>query len=329
MAAPAKPERAPVRPKPVPAAAALPTAFNPGITITMTESDTATTIHTSGMAEARPPAGGSAAPAPAAPSFLGGGLGAPVSNGTSSHHPSAAGTAASSSSSSSSSTLPSISASDTPPGSPATRRANGRAKSPAPEAEEDDDKKPHYRLPGPPDPYNILIPVQRRQVNIFRVPSEPTVPVIMVGPGTGVSPFVGFLQHRRALRAALPAVKFGEMWLFFGNRSRDKDFLFEAEFNEYLKDGTLTRLLTAFSRDTDSSARYVQDCMRLHSKELARLMKDQRGVFFMCGNATSMAVSVDNTWVDILQETGMTYEEAFALKQKWYETKRYYKDVWG
>lgn len=123
------------------------------------------------------------------------------------------------------------------------------------------------------------------QASHFRLPSDPATPVIMVGPGTGIAPFRAFLQERaaRGLR--------GRTWLFFGDRRRETDFLYEAELGAWLKDGTLSRLDTAFSRDGAGKI-YVQDRMREQAADLWRWLQEGAH-FYVCGDASRMARDVD------------------------------------
>jgi len=125
------------------------------------------------------------------------------------------------------------------------------------------------------------------QTSHFRLPADPATPVIMVGPGTGVAPFRGFLAERasRGIR--------GRSWLLFGERNRATDFLYETELLAWLKDGTLSRLDTAFSRDLDQKV-YVQDRMRESAEDLWRWLQDGAH-FYVCGDATRMARDVDAT----------------------------------
>jgi sulfite reductase (NADPH) flavoprotein alpha-component len=123
------------------------------------------------------------------------------------------------------------------------------------------------------------------QVSHFRLPADPAVPVIMVGPGTGIAPFRAFLQHRAA-----GGVR-GKTWLFFGDQHRATDFLFEEELTAWRADGTLERLDVAFSRDQAKKV-YVQDRMRAAAQELWRWLR-QGGHFYVCGDALRMARDVD------------------------------------
>ena len=111
------------------------------------------------------------------------------------------------------------------------------------------------------------------------------MPVIMVGPGTGIAPFRAFLAHRAA-----NAVR-GRTWLFFGERNHASDFLYQAELSAWRKDGTLSRLDTAFSRDQGRKI-YVQDRMAEHAEDLWRWLQDGAH-FYVCGDATRMAKDVD------------------------------------
>lgn len=155
----------------------------------------------------------------------------------------------------------------------------------------------------------------------FTVPSDLKAPMIMVGPGTGIAPFVAFLQERVSSKAT------GENWLFFGDQHEACDFLYQEMLEDYLAVGALTRLDTAFSRDGDKKI-YVQDRMRENGKELWSWL--ERGAYFyVCGDASRMASDVDRALVSIVaQHGGMPEDEAIQYVKKLTASKRYVRDVY-
>ncbi len=155
----------------------------------------------------------------------------------------------------------------------------------------------------------------------FTVPADPNRPMIMVGPGTGIAPFVAFLQERDATKAA------GKNWLFFGDQHEAFDFLYEAELAAYLESGTLSRLDTAFSRDGEKKV-YVQDRMRESAAELWQWLQEGAS-FFVCGDASRMAADVDRALIYVAEhEGGMTSDEAKAYVKKLTAEGRYVRDVY-
>ncbi|MET7395369.1 bifunctional nitrate reductase/sulfite reductase flavoprotein subunit alpha [Dactylosporangium sp. NPDC005572] len=164
------------------------------------------------------------------------------------------------------------------------------------------------------------IPVYLQKAPHFRPPADDT-PMVMVGPGTGVAPFVGFLQERHARGAR------GGNWLFFGEQRRATDFYYEQELAAFRDAGTLTRLDLAFSRDQRSKV-YVQDRMREHGAQLWAWLQDG-ACFYVCGDATRMAKDVDQALRDVAAAHGHLSEEAAAayVKQLVSE-KRYLRDVY-
>lgn len=165
------------------------------------------------------------------------------------------------------------------------------------------------------------VPVFVQRSQHFRPPADPATPMVMVGPGTGVAPFVGFLQERRALGHRAPN------WLFFGEQHRATDFYYEDELTAFVDDGTLTRLDTAFSRDQRAKV-YVQDRMREHGPELWSWL--QSGArFYVCGDASRMAKDVDRALRDIAVTHGnLTETEAATYVKQLAAEKRYVRDVY-
>uniref|UniRef100_A0A8C8RX08 Methionine synthase reductase n=1 Tax=Pelusios castaneus TaxID=367368 RepID=A0A8C8RX08_9SAUR len=180
----------------------------------------------------------------------------------------------------------------------------------------------------------VKVSIYARPVNTFHLPSDPSVPFMMVGPGTGISPFIGFLQHRQKLQEEHTDWKFGETWLFFGCRHQDRDYLFRDELRSFVENGTLTHLKVCFSRDPPPAtekapAKYVQDNIRLCAKEVARVLLKERGCFYVCGDARHMAKDVNDTLVDILSiDAGVDKLEAMKILATLRQEKRYLQDVW-
>ena len=155
----------------------------------------------------------------------------------------------------------------------------------------------------------------------FRPPADPSAPMIMVGPGTGVAPFLGFLEERAALSAG------GPNWLFFGEQRRATDFYYRDELSRFRSDGLLSRLDLAFSRDQRAKV-YVQDRMREHGAHLWRWLKDGAHLY-VCGDATRMAKDVDRTLREIVvSHGGMTAEQATAYLKQLTADRRYLRDVY-
>jgi sulfite reductase (NADPH) flavoprotein alpha-component len=155
----------------------------------------------------------------------------------------------------------------------------------------------------------------------FAPPADANVPMIMVGPGTGVAPFRAFLQDRAGAGAR------GRNWLFFGDQRRDHDFLYRAELERYLLDGVLTRLDTAFSRDQADKI-YVQHRMLERAREIWAWLQDGAH-FYVCGDAKRMARDVDAALKQIVAEQGgMTPEAAAAYVSDMSRSKRYARDVY-
>ncbi len=165
------------------------------------------------------------------------------------------------------------------------------------------------------------VPVYLHKNNRFRLPSDPSVPIIMIGPGTGIAPFRSFLEERRATNTA------GRSWLFFGDRKARLDFLYQDELESYLADGTLSRLDTAFSRDGGGKV-YVQQRMQEQGELLWSWLED--GAFiYVCGDAQRMAKDVDHALQEILVRHGRMSEAAAQLELRhWGAIGRYLRDVY-
>ncbi|WP_425619244.1 sulfite reductase subunit alpha [Anatilimnocola sp. NA78] len=155
----------------------------------------------------------------------------------------------------------------------------------------------------------------------FRIPSEGTTPMIMVGPGTGIAPFRAFLQERHALGLKGPA------WLVFGNQHFDYDFLYRDELSLWLDQGVLSRLDLAFSRD-QAEKLYVQHKMLDNAADMWQWLQ-QGAHFFVCGDAKKMAADVDQALQAIVMtQGGKTAVEAKQYVAQMAKDKRYHKDVY-
>jgi sulfite reductase (NADPH) flavoprotein alpha-component len=155
----------------------------------------------------------------------------------------------------------------------------------------------------------------------FRLPEDTSAPVIMIGPGTGIAPFRAFLEERQATGQK------GNNWLFFGEQREKLDYLYREQFQAMHKDGVLTRLDTAFSRDQAKKV-YVQDRIQEHAAELFAWL--ERGAYFyVCGDATRMAKDVELALLDaIAKGSHGTLEHAAEYLAAMKKQKRYQRDVY-
>lgn len=155
----------------------------------------------------------------------------------------------------------------------------------------------------------------------FRLPTNPQTPVIMIGPGTGIAPFRAFMQQRAAEDAP------GKNWLFFGNPHFTEDFLYQVEWQRYVKEGVLSRIDLAWSRDQKEKI-YVQDKLRERGAELWRWINDGAHIY-VCGDARRMAADVEKALLDVIAEFGgMDRESADEYLSELRVERRYQRDVY-
>lgn len=156
---------------------------------------------------------------------------------------------------------------------------------------------------------------------IFGLPENPDTDIIMVGPGTGIAPFRSFLAERDATNAT------GRNWLFFGDQHQHTDFLYQAEWQNYLETGLLTKLTVAFSRDTDHKV-YVQHRLEENGKEVFAWL-EKGAYFYICGTRDPMSKDVEETLLQIISHEGnMNRQQAEDYLHKLRESERYLKDVY-
>ncbi|MEQ6278773.1 NADPH-dependent assimilatory sulfite reductase flavoprotein subunit [Kluyvera huaxiensis] len=155
----------------------------------------------------------------------------------------------------------------------------------------------------------------------FRLPANPQTPVIMIGPGTGIAPFRAFMQQRAADGAE------GKNWLFFGNPHFTEDFLYQVEWQRYVKEGVLSRIDMAWSRDQKEKV-YVQDKLREQGAELWRWINDGAHIY-VCGDANRMAKDVEQVLLEVIAEFGaMDIETADEFLSELRVERRYQRDVY-
>jgi len=155
----------------------------------------------------------------------------------------------------------------------------------------------------------------------FRLPEDGNVPVIMVGPGTGIAPFRAFLEERKAVGAK------GKNWLFFGNPYQKSDFLYQDELEAFHKEGVLSRMDLAWSRDQKEKV-YVQNLMLNEGAEFWKWLQEG-AAFYVCGDASRMAKDVDAALLTIARDHGkLSEEEAAAYISQLKKEKRYLRDVY-
>ncbi len=155
----------------------------------------------------------------------------------------------------------------------------------------------------------------------FKLPENDNTPVIMIGPGTGIAPFRAFMQARDARGAE------GKNWLFFGDRTFTQDFLYQVEWQKYLKDGLLTKIDLAFSRDQAKKV-YVQDKILEQGEQIWQWL-EQGAYVYICGDATYMAKDVHQALLSVIETHGNKEKaEAEEYLNALRKAKRYQKDVY-
>ncbi|MFD0677261.1 MULTISPECIES: assimilatory sulfite reductase (NADPH) flavoprotein subunit [unclassified Paenibacillus] len=165
------------------------------------------------------------------------------------------------------------------------------------------------------------LPVYIQSNSNFKLPESADTPIIMIGPGTGVAPFRAFLGEREETGAA------GKTWLFYGDQHFSTDFLYQTEWQRWLKQGVLTRMDVAFSRDTDKKV-YVQHRMLEKSRELYQWLQEGASVY-ICGDEKKMAHDVHAALTTIIEQEGkFSPEEAAEYLTRMQQQKRYQRDVY-
>lgn len=187
----------------------------------------------------------------------------------------------------------------------------------------------HYDLSGPRKLFsNYKLPVHIRR-STFRLPSNPSTPVIMFGPGTGVAPFRAFIRDRVKFVEQQPNVKLGKHLLFYGSRNHD-DFLYADEWPEYAKklEGAF-EMVVAHSRLPNQKKVYVQDKVLEREDEIYQLITEQGAFIYVCGDAKGMAQGVHSALVGVLSRgKGVTEDEASEILKMFKTNGKYQEDVW-
>ncbi len=165
------------------------------------------------------------------------------------------------------------------------------------------------------------LPIYIQKNKHFKLPENPETPIIMVGPGTGIAPFRSFMQEREEAGAS------GKSWLFFGDQHFVTDFLYQTEWQNVLKNGVLTKMDVAFSRDSEQKV-YVQHRMLEQSKELFSWI-NEGAVIYICGDKKHMAHDVHQTLIEIIEKEGnLSKEKAEEYLATMKKEKRYLRDVY-
>eukprot|EP01088_Endostelium_zonatum_P019218 TRINITY_DN6529_c0_g1_i1.p1 TRINITY_DN6529_c0_g1~~TRINITY_DN6529_c0_g1_i1.p1 ORF type:complete len:687 (-),score=185.41 TRINITY_DN6529_c0_g1_i1:48-2108(-) len=172
------------------------------------------------------------------------------------------------------------------------------------------------------------IPIFLRKNPNFKLPKDPSVPVIMIGPGTGLAPFRGFILERKVFKEKNKDKPVGEMLLFFGCRNSKHDFLYEQQLRDCEKEGVV-EVKVAFSREEGVEKQYVQDKLREESQRVWEMMDKKKGHIYICGDANKMAPDVRKELVRLVQkEGGKTEKEAEEYVAKMVSDGRFATDVW-
>ncbi|KAM7413157.1 hypothetical protein PAMA_020506 [Pampus argenteus] len=161
----------------------------------------------------------------------------------------------------------------------------------------------------------------------FRLPFKATMPVIMIGPGTGIAPFMGFIQERAWLKQQGKEV--GETVMFFGCRYKMEDYIYQEELEEAERNGVLTQLSVAFSRDQEEKV-YVQHLLKNNKEKIWQQINSDNAHIYVCGDAKNMAKDVQTAFHEIAEELGgMTRTQATDYIKKLMTKGRYSQDVWS
>jgi sulfite reductase (NADPH) flavoprotein alpha-component len=169
---------------------------------------------------------------------------------------------------------------------------------------------------------DVPVPVYPSSAKHFHMPEDGNIPLIMIGPGTGIAPFRAFLQERQARGAN------GKNWLFYGAQREKCDYAYKEDWERFTKDGLLTRLDCAWSRDQAHKI-YVQNKLLDNAADIWKWIDGDGAQFFVCGDAKRMAKDVDAALRTIVQEHGRkSPEEASAYVEKLKADKRYKRDVY-
>ncbi|GAA4829360.1 bifunctional P-450/NADPH--P450 reductase [Paenibacillus vulneris] len=176
------------------------------------------------------------------------------------------------------------------------------------------------------EPGDAIVMFVKTPESGFQLPDNPETPIIMIGPGTGVAPFRGFLQARRALK--LEGKTLGEAHLYFGCRNPEYDYIYQEELEQDQRDGLVT-LHTAFSRVEGQPRQHVQDLMKLNAEQFIGVL-ERGGMLYVCGDGSRMAPEVEETMKQAYCEVkGVSEEAAGDWLQALQKEGRYVKDVWS
>ncbi|EFC42856.1 predicted protein [Naegleria gruberi] len=170
--------------------------------------------------------------------------------------------------------------------------------------------------------HQSIVPIFISKNRDFKLPSDTSTPIIMIGPGTGIAPFMGFIQERLNLQAK------GRNILFFGCRDRNKDFLYRTELENWSKNNSI-ELHTAFSREDPKKKVYVQDLILENSESLYNLIVKENAHIYICGDGSSMCPAVIETFKNIfIKHESLSNDQATLKMEELEHEKRLCRDVW-